>query len=158
MFKKLKKNSTLSSTLGEWHIFGCECLKHKWRISHSSFLHKRRVDRKDSRKSPRSARSSQGTWTWRWQSCSMVRDGRNSAVQHRTVCPGSVCPGWKHSGASHSHTMYVISSAVTHCNSKLTSLSPARNTLQGIKQPHTASCMVWPGEGETDSIHPTSSF
>ena len=38
-----------------------------------------------------------------------------------------------HSGASHSHTMYVISSAVKHCNTKLTSLLPARNTLQGIK-------------------------
>ena len=40
-----------------------------------------------------------------------------------------------HSGASHSHTMYVISSAVKHCNSKLTSLLPARNTLQ-IKNGH----------------------
>ena len=60
------------------------------------------------------------------------------------------------SGASHSHTMYVISFAVKHCNSKLTSLLPARNTLQGTKQPHTASSMVWPGE--TDTIHPTSSL
>ena len=29
---------------------------------------------------------------------------------------------YMHSGASHSHTMYVINSAVKHCNSKLTSL------------------------------------
>ena len=48
-----------------------------------------------------------------------------------------------HSGASHSHTMYVISSAVKHCNSKLTSLLPARNTLQVINQPCTPSSMVW---------------
>ena len=27
---------------------------------------------------------------------------------------------WRHSGASHSHTMCVVSSAVKHCNSKLT--------------------------------------
>ena len=39
--------------------------------------------------------------------------------------------------------MYVISSAVKHCNSKLTSLLPARNTLQVIKQPYTPSSMVW---------------
>ena len=57
-------------------------------------------------------------------------------------------PTWKFdsvidSGASHSHTMYVISSAVKHCNSKLTSLLPARNTLQVIKQPYTPSSMVW---------------
>ena len=48
-----------------------------------------------------------------------------------------------HSGASHSHTMYVISSAVKQCNTKLTSLLPARNMLHGIKQPHTPSSMVW---------------
>ena len=48
-----------------------------------------------------------------------------------------------HSGASHSHTMYVISSAVKHCNSKLTSLLPARNTLHAIIQPHNPSSMVW---------------
>ena len=30
MCSRCKKNiSTLSSTLGEWHIFGCACLKHK---------------------------------------------------------------------------------------------------------------------------------
>ena len=40
----------------------------------------------------------------------------------------------EHSGVSHSHTMYVISSAVKHCNFKLTSQLPARNTLQVIKQ------------------------
>ena len=56
--------------------------------------------------------------------------------------------GWSldslaHSGASHSHTMYVISSAVKHCNSKLTSLLPARNTLHAIIQPHNPSSMVW---------------
>ena len=39
--------------------------------------------------------------------------------------------------------MYVISSAVKHCNSKLTSLLPVRNTLQVIKQPYTPSSMVW---------------
>ena len=39
--------------------------------------------------------------------------------------------------------MYVISSAVKHCNFKLTSLLPARNTLQVIKQPYTPSSMVW---------------
>ena len=38
--------------------------------------------------------------------------------------------------------MYVISSAVKHCNSKLTSLLPG-NTLQVIKQPYTPSSMVW---------------
>ena len=38
--------------------------------------------------------------------------------------------------------MYVISSAVKHRNSKLTSLLPARNTLQVIKQPYTPSSMV----------------
>ena len=48
-----------------------------------------------------------------------------------------------HSGASHSHTMYVISSALKHCNSKLTSLLPAKNTLQVIKHPNTPSSMVW---------------
>ena len=25
--------STLSSTLGEWHIFGCACLKHKCQVT-----------------------------------------------------------------------------------------------------------------------------
>ena len=31
MFKNFfQKMSTPSSTLGEWHIFGCACLKHKW--------------------------------------------------------------------------------------------------------------------------------
>ena len=39
--------------------------------------------------------------------------------------------------------MYAISSAVKHCNSKLTSLLPARNTLQVIKQPTTPLSMVW---------------
>ena len=48
-----------------------------------------------------------------------------------------------HSGASHSQTMYVISSAVKHCNSKVTSLLPVKNTLQVIKQPYTPSSMVW---------------
>ena len=48
-----------------------------------------------------------------------------------------------HFGASHAHTMNVISSAVNHCNSKLTSLLPAWNTLQVIKQPYTPSSMVW---------------
>ena len=48
-----------------------------------------------------------------------------------------------HSGASHSHTMYVISSAVKQCNTKLTSLLPAINKLHGIKQPYTPSSMVW---------------
>ena len=38
--------------------------------------------------------------------------------------------------------MYVISSAVKHCNSKLTSLLPARNTLHAIIQPHNPSSMV----------------
>ena len=63
---------------------------------------------------------------------------------------------WRHSGASHSHTMCVVSSAVKHCNSKRTSLLPARNMLQGIKQPDTASSMVL--AGETYTIHPTSSL
>jgi hypothetical protein len=39
--------------------------------------------------------------------------------------------------------MCVISSAVKHCNSKLTSLLPARNTLQVIKEPYTPSSIVW---------------
>ena len=39
--------------------------------------------------------------------------------------------------------MYVISSAVKHGNSKLTSLLPARNTLHAIKQTHNPSSMVW---------------
>ena len=39
--------------------------------------------------------------------------------------------------------MYVISSAVKQCNTKLTSLLPARNTLHGLKQPHNPSSMVW---------------
>ena len=34
-------------------------------------------------------------------------------------------------------------SAVKHCNFKLTTLLPARNTLQVIKQPYTSSSMVW---------------
>ena len=61
---------------------------------------------------------------------------------------------YMHSGASHSHTMYVISSAVKLCNSKLTSLLPVRNTLVwfglvgtmdrvSIIQPHNPSSMVW---------------
>ena len=49
-----------------------------------------------------------------------------------------------HSGALHSHTMHVISSAVKHCNSKLISLLPARNKLQFIKKkPFTPSSLVW---------------
>ena len=39
--------------------------------------------------------------------------------------------------------MYVISSAVKQCNTKLTSLLPAINKLHGIKQPYTPSSMVW---------------
>ena len=38
--------------------------------------------------------------------------------------------------------MYVIRSAVKHCNSKLTSLLPARNTLHAIIQPNNPSSMV----------------
>ena len=41
------------------------------------------------------------------------------------------------------YTLYVISSAVKHCNSKLISLLPAKNTLQVIKQTYTPSSMVW---------------
>ena len=53
---------------------------------------------------------------------------------------GSYCQ--VHSGALHSLTMYVISSAVKHCNSKLTSLLPTRNTLHAIIQPHNPSSTV----------------
>ena len=80
----------------------------------------------------------------------------NKSASENQTCHVTLILNHTHSGASHSHTMYVISFAVKHCNSKLTSLLPARTTLQGIKQPHTASSMVWPGE--TDTIHPTSSL
>ena len=37
-----------------------------------------------------------------------------------------------HSGALHSHTVYAISSALKNCNSKLTSLLPAKNKAKAV--------------------------
>ena len=68
------------------------------------------------------------------------------SMEHSVKCKtvfGAAVLGDYHSWASHSHTMCVISSAVKHCNFKLTSLLPARNTLQVIKQSYTHSSMVW---------------
>ena len=63
------------------------------------------------------------------------RFGFNRSIHlgiHKQTNVGWSLDSLAHSGASHSHTMYVFSSDVKHCNSKLTSLLPARNTLHAI--------------------------
>ena len=48
-----------------------------------------------------------------------------------------------HSGASHSHTVCVISSAIKQCTLFLTCLGPVRKRVHASIQPHTPSSMVW---------------
>ena len=53
-----------------------------------------------------------------------------------------------HSGASHSHTVCVISSAIKQCTLKLTSLGPVSQRVHAIIQPHIpqawfGSCCCW---------------
>ena len=65
-------------------------------------------------------------------------------------CQFSLC--FDQSPSSSNFWLCLLKTQVTHqslilskseCNSKLTSLLPARNTLQVIKQPYTHSSMVW---------------
>ena len=48
-----------------------------------------------------------------------------------------------HSGASHSHTVCVISSAIKQCTLFLTCMGPVRKRVHAIIKRHTPSSMVW---------------
>ena len=64
---------------------------------------------------------------------------------NQTYCTaGEALLTLSHSGASRSHNVSVISSAIKQCTLFLTCLGPVRKKVHAIIQPHIPSSMVWP--------------